>query len=236
MNDYTVTIDSESLNKHTEELCGDFIDLTHTNDSKTIVLSDGLGSGVKANILSTLSATMISTMISQGISIEACIDTVAHTLPICKERGLAYSTFTIIHLLPDNMVEIINYDNPDIILLRNGKAQALNQTELIIRNKRIKKCRFELEEHDIIIAMSDGCVHAGVGESLNYGWQHENIVSFLESMYIRDYSSKAITKLLIDECNHLYQSKPGDDTTVLSLKVKKKEVINVCVGPPENKA
>ena len=235
MNNITVTIDYHSLHKYTEELCGDYIEITHDNNSKTIVLSDGLGSGVKANILSTLSAKMISTMLSKGIPIEACIDTVAHTLPICKERGLAYSTFTILHLLPNNTLEVINYDNPDIIFLRHGKSQPLNSIDMIISGKRIKKSRIELQEHDTIIAMSDGCIHAGVGESLNYGWQRDNIIEFLESMYISDYSSKALVKLLIDECNHLYRQKPGDDTTVLSLKVKKKEVINVCVGPPENK-
>lgn len=236
MNDVTLNIEYTSLNKHQEELCGDYIEVqSHQEDTKVIVLSDGLGSGVKANILSTLSAKMISTMLSKGVPIEECLDSIAHTLPICKVRGLAYSTFTILHIKPNQQLEIINYDNPEVILLRDGKQKPLVHYTRILSDKRITVSHVQLQENDVIIAMSDGCIHAGVGETLNYGWQHENIVSFLENMYIESYSAKALTKLLIDECNQLYKNKPGDDTTVLCLKVKKKEVINILIGPPEDK-
>lgn len=236
MNNITVSIDYFSLNKNGEMLCGDQVEVMDGHDSnKIIVLSDGLGSGVKANILSTLSAKMIATMLKENIAIEDCIETIAHTLPICKERGLAYSTFTILNLINNETLEIINYDNPDVIVLRDGKALTLNESCLIIEGKKVTKARLELKESDIIIAMSDGCIHAGVGASLNYGWQRENIIDFLETMYIPSYSSKAITKLLIDECNRLYEEKPGDDTTVLSMKVTKKEVVNLLIGPPEQK-
>lgn len=236
MNDVTLNIEYTSLSKHQEELCGDYIEVqSHQEDTKVIVLSDGLGSGVKANILSTLSAKMISTMLSKGVPIEECLDSIAHTLPICKVRGLAYSTFTILHIKPNQQLEIINYDNPEVILLRDGKQKPLVQYTRILSDKRMTVSQVQLQENDVIIAMSDGCIHAGVGETLNYGWQHENIVLFLENMYIESYSAKALTKLLIDECNQLYKNKPGDDTTVLCLKVKKKEVINILIGPPEDK-
>ena len=237
MNNLTFSIDYQSLNKHHEELCGDYVDITQgTETGKVIVLSDGLGSGVKANILSTLCAKMISTMLAKSIPIEECIETMAHTLPVCKVRGLGYSTFTILHLKDDQTLEIINYDNPEAIVLRQGKAIKLSYLELMIGDKRIKKAQVTLEEKDTIIIMSDGCVHAGVGKTLNYGWLHENIVDFMEKMYIESYSSKALTKLLIDECNRLYQSEPGDDTTVLCLRVKKQDVVNLLIGPPQNKA
>ncbi len=229
-------IDTFSLNKYGEELCGDQVEIiTRQDDTKIIVLSDGLGSGVKANILSTLSAKMIATMLAENMSLESCVETMIHTLPICKERGLAYSTFTILHLLNDHTLEVINYDNPRVIILRDGKALDVNEVTFIIKEKKVTKSRIELQENDMIIALSDGCVHAGVGASLNYGWQRQNIIDFLEHMYIPSYSPKTMTKLLIDECHALYEQKPGDDTTVVCLKINKKEVVNVLIGPPEDK-
>ncbi|MFW6318662.1 MAG: SpoIIE family protein phosphatase [Bacillota bacterium] len=236
MNRLTTMIDTFSLNKYGEELCGDQVEIiTRQDDTKIIVLSDGLGSGVKANILSTLSAKMIATMLAENMSLESCVETMIHTLPICKERGLAYSTFTILHLLNDHTLEVINYDNPRVIILRDGKALDVNEVTFIIKEKKVTKSRIELQENDMIIALSDGCVHAGVGASLNYGWQRQNIIDFLEHMYIPSYSPKTMTKLLIDECHALYEQEPGDDTTVVCLKINKKEVVNVLIGPPEDK-
>lgn len=85
-----------SMNKQGETLCGDYYTAARTRESTTLVLSDGLGSGVKANILSTLSSTILTTlMASRRLSMAECVQTVAETLPMCSERHLAYSTFTI---------------------------------------------------------------------------------------------------------------------------------------------
>ncbi|MFR7473296.1 MAG: hypothetical protein ACLUVV_00700 [Christensenellales bacterium] len=76
-----------SCNKYGEDLCGDFISTIEKDDMTTIVLSDGLGSGVKANILSTLTGKILS-LSSHGVS--GGVDTIAQTLPVCSVRHLAY--------------------------------------------------------------------------------------------------------------------------------------------------
>ena len=86
-----------------------------------IVLADGLGSGVKASILSTLTSKIISTMMAQEMSIEDCVSTIASTLPVCKVREVAYSTFTIVRIVNHEDAEIIQYDNPHVILPVTGK-------------------------------------------------------------------------------------------------------------------
>ena len=85
-----------SRNKNGETLCGDQCALEWDGNDATVILSDGLGSGVKANILSTLTATMLTTMLKGSVPIDECVTTVAETLPMCKERKLAYATFTIL--------------------------------------------------------------------------------------------------------------------------------------------
>ena len=117
MNDLCADIGYKSINHVGEQLCGDHVDIVEPDENSTvIVLSDGLGSGVKASILSTLTSKIISTMLAEGLPLEDCVETIAQTLPVCSVRGVAYSTFTIIHLKNNETAEFIQYDNPQVIL------------------------------------------------------------------------------------------------------------------------
>src|SRR5574344_2569444 len=113
MNDLCVDIGYKSINHFGEQLCGDHVDIVPQDENSTvIVLADGLGSGVKASILSTLTSKIISTMMAEGLTLEDCVETIAQTLPICSVRGVAYSTFTIMHIVENREMELIQYDNP----------------------------------------------------------------------------------------------------------------------------
>ena len=106
-----------SLNHVGEELCGDNVASTVKDNFTTLVLADGLGSGVKANILSTLTSKILCTMAANDIDIYECVETIIQTLPVCSERGVAYSTFTVLRMARDQMVELIQYDNPQVIIV-----------------------------------------------------------------------------------------------------------------------
>ena len=122
MNNLCTDIGFKSVNKKGEQLCGDHIEIVDQNEnSLVLVLADGLGSGVKACILSTLTSKIISTMIANNLSVEECVSTIAATLPVCEKRGVAYSTFTIIRITNNSEAEIIQYDNPHVIMLRGGE-------------------------------------------------------------------------------------------------------------------
>ena len=108
--------------KNSESICGDQCVWRTDPNGAMVILSDGLGSGVKANILSTLTSTMLSTMLQGNVPLEEAVSTVADTLPICSERRLAYATFTIL-TAEGRVVHLVQYDNPPAVLLRGGKAQ-----------------------------------------------------------------------------------------------------------------
>ena len=236
MNDLCAEIGYKSINHFGEELCGDHIEIKENADgSLVIVLADGLGSGVKASILSTLTSKIISTMLSEGLSIEECVSTVAETLPVCSERGVAYSTFTIIHIRNYETADIIQYDNPHVILIRDGLNYIYPTTEMNIDGKKIFSSTVYLKEDDVFVAMSDGCPHAGSGNKYNYSWKREDIIGYMEALVAGEYTAKNLSTMLIDECDKLYENQPADDTTACVVKIRKREPMNLLFGPPLNR-
>ncbi len=235
MNNLCTDIGYRSLNKYGEQLCGDHIDMVESEEDTIIVLADGLGSGVKANILSTLTAKIISTMMSEGMSIEDCVATIAATLPVCSERQVAYSTFTIIRIRSGEEAEIIQYDNPRMIFLRGGKNYDYPVETMTIGGKSICRSKLSLCDGDLLIAVSDGALHAGVGRELNFGWERSNIIDFMETLADGGFTAKTLTTILLEECNRLYGGKPGDDTTVCTVRIRKREPMNLMFGPPVNR-
>ena len=236
MNDLCADIGYKSINHHGEELCGDHVDIVEESENSTvIVLADGLGSGVKASILSTLTSKIISTMMAAGLSIEDCVGTIAATLPVCSVRGVAYSTFTIMHVVNNDTIDIIQYDNPHVIVLRDNVNYDYPKTEMNVGGKKIYKTSLKLRENDIFIAMSDGCPHAGLGGKYNFGWKREEIVEYMTAVSYCGYTAKNMATMLVDECDKLYGHKPGDDTTSCVVKIRKREPMNILFGPPSNR-
>ena len=236
MNDLCADIGYKSVNHYGEELCGDHVDIVEESENSTvIVLADGLGSGVKASILSTLTSKIISTMMAAGLPIEECVATIAATLPVCSVRGVAYSTFTIIYLRDNETAEIIQYDNPQVIVLRDDQNYDYPRTEMNIGGKKIYKSTLKLREGDIFVAMSDGCPHAGIGGLYNFGWKREEIIGFMEALIPGGYTAKNMSTILVDECVRLYGNKPGDDTTACVVRIRRREPMNLLFGPPSNR-
>ena len=236
MNNLCADIGWKSINHEGEQLCGDHIDIVEQNENSTvIVLADGLGSGVKASILSTLTSKIISTMMAEGLSLEECVSTIAATLPICSERGVAYSTFTIMHIIDNSTVELIQYDNPLVIWIRDNEIYDYPTSELNIDKKKIYKSVIKLQESDIFIAMSDGCPHAGIGLAYNFGWKREDIADFMKTVAPVGYTAKTLSTMLVDECNKQYGYHPGDDATACVVKIRKREPMNILFGPPRNR-
>ncbi len=236
MNDLCADIGYKSINHYGEQLCGDHVDVVEPSERSTvIVLSDGLGSGVKASILSTLTSKIISTMLSEGLSLEECVETIAATLPVCSLRGVAYSTFTIINLINNHTAEIIQYDNPHVIAIRNFELWDYPKTEMNIGGKKIYKSVIALKENDVFVAMSDGCPHAGIGTAYNFGWKREEIAAFMEALTPVGYTAKTLSTMLVDECNKLYGNKPGDDATACVVRIRRREPMNILFGPPSNR-
>ena len=232
---YFIDASYNSLKKYSEELCGDCIKQANLKDCKIFVLADGLGSGVKANILSTLTSNIALTMLREGATLEETIDTIVHTLPVCRQRHLAYSTFTLIKIFRDGDAYVAEFDNPSIFLHKNGEDIPIKKTLKVVGDKNIYESRFKMDKDTMLVAVSDGVVHAGVGHSLDLGWEWVNVNTYLRDLSKDDISTKEVVKNVLDCCNELYENEPGDDTSVLAVKIKEQQVINILFGPPRDR-
>mgnify|MGYP001155801897 FL=1 len=225
MENFFIESGHASVNKHDESLCGDSYYITKDGGKLTVVLSDGLGSGVKANILSTLTSTILSTLMSRKLPVDECIETVASTLPMCRERKLAYSTFTMLQV-ESMQARLVQYDNPRAILLRNGKNVDYNTTVRFIGEKEIHESTLYPQENDLLVLMTDGITNAGIGKVMQDGWPRKDVIECLEL------SPQHLAAMLVNAALSLCLESPDDDITALVFKVRRRQAVNVIIGPP----
>ena len=230
----TVDVAYKSLNKFTEILCGDKVEILHTEDSHIMILADGMGSGVKANILSTLTSKILGTMFLNGATLEECVDTISETLPICQVRQVAYSTFSILQVFHNGDAYLVEFDNPGCIFIRNGMLMEIPKNIRVIQGKSINEYRFKVQKGDALILMSDGTIHAGVGDLLNFGWLWKDIADYAVRQYQVTISAMRLAAAISRACDELYQFRPGDDTTVACMRIIDSKPVHLMTGPAKN--
>lgn len=227
----------KSLNKHREELCGDKVEIIKTKESDIVILADGMGSGVKANILATLTSKILGTMLLEGADIESCVETIAKTLPICKERQVAYATFSILQIFHNGEAYLVEFDNPDCVFVREKQIVRYPYQTRLMEGKKIHEYRFHVEQNDCFVLMSDGVIYAGAGEILNLqGWTWENMAEYTLQCINKTLSASRLATMLSQACDDLYVQRPGDDTTIAVARVIERRVVNIFTGPPKDKA
>ncbi len=231
----SVDICWKSFNKNHEELCGDKVEVLKTADSDIVILADGMGSGVKANILATLTSRILGTMFREGAEIDSCVETIAKTLPICKEREVAYATFSILQVFRNGEAYLVEYDNPKCIFIRNKEIVDYPYVERVIEGKSIREYRFQVELNDCFVLMSDGAIWAGTEETMNYNWEWEDMSQYALKCTKETLSAARLAAMLSQVCFDLYGQKPGDDTTVAVTRIIRRRTINIFTGPPSRK-
>lgn len=226
-----------SLNKKGEELCGDKVKYLKSDEQTIVVLSDGLGSGVKANILATLTAEILITMLEADVPLEEVLKTVIATLPICQVRKIAYSTFTIIQISSiTNQFRVINFDNPPCFYIHEGHIKPLDTQIENILGRKISIAEGTLEKGDFLGAISDGVLYAGMGVTLNFGWGWEQISEYLEEVLAqKSHTARSIVQQVLKKTHSLYQGEIGDDATFVGVYIRQRNPLIIFTGPPLDK-
>jgi len=228
---------SASLNHHGEELCGDQVKVVRTPDKTLVVLSDGLGSGVKANILARLTAEILVTMLRERVPLKDVLETVVGTLPTCRVRQIAYAAFVVVDIeQATGRFQLINFDCPPPFLLRAGKLVRLEPRVETILGRELQLSAGTLERGDFLGIISDGVLYAGMGVTMNFGWGWEQIGEYLEQIASsRPASAGAVVRRLMEKTNSLYGGHPGDDATLAGVLAREPNRLMVFTGPPTDK-
>jgi hypothetical protein len=225
---------TKQLHKHGEELCGDNIAVSRHADSVTMALSDGLGSGVKANILATLTTQIAMRLLEDNLPLGEVVQTLSETLPVCAVRKVAYSTFAIAQFFSHGVARVVEFDSPPPVLLRGRKVQPVSYEERRIDGKTIHEAVLELQDGDWVVFVSDGVLNAGIGGVYPLGWGWDQTAQFLEKNAHRDLSAEDLAARVAEAVAGLYADHPGDDVSIAVIKVRHKRVASVLTGPPSS--
>jgi hypothetical protein len=242
MADYHIEIDIEQLNRYGQIVCGDVFHSRQIRAERRsiLVLSDGIGHGVKANVLATLTASMALNYTSFHTKPEVAANIFMRALPKSVDGKESYATFTIIEIEDDGLVRIINYDNPRSILFRKGQLYNPKEIQVPIRGEenagkilRIREFMPSLE--DRIIFMTDGVTQSGLGSAkFPTGWGLDDIARFAETQIAREYEISAIklARKILSQASMNDSFEIRDDASCGVIYFRQPREFMLITGPP----
>jgi hypothetical protein len=241
---YYIEVASHHENKFGNQVCGDvFLSKKIKDEAKTIaVLSDGLGSGIKANVLATLTASMALNFTAINEPIERTAKTIMNTLPVDAKRHISYATFTILNIDSDGETNIVEYDNPNFFLIRNGQLVKISSKKTIIqteeKDRTILEYHFFAQKEDRIVIVSDGITQAGIGSvNMPFGWGDDATGAYLESTIVENpgISANDLSKKVLEKAKMLDGLKIKDDASCAVIYLRAPRQLLFCSGPPYHK-
>lgn len=236
-----IDIDCMQQKKYTENTYGDYFISKRYKDSKRLVavLSDGLGSGIKANILSCMTATMLLKFIEAKSDIIKACEITLNALPVCKIRKISYSTFSAIDCDDEGNVKIVEEGNPEFILIRDNQVipcECSMVTSETFPNRQMHIYRLKLQKNDRLIFCSDGVTQAALGtKKYKLGLRREGVINIIldKLRHEPNISSRNLARYLVDNAVMIEPNQePMDDISVVSLYFREPRNSIVFTGPP----
>lgn len=243
--DFYIEVNSQQKNHDGERICGDVFLYRYLKEERRViaVLSDGMGSGVKANILASLTATMALNFTKEHKDVDRIAEIIMNTLPVCSERKISYSTFTIVDIESSGHAKILEYDNPQTIILRGNKVFDPSWKRVTLEKgkhagKILKTCSFMATKEDRIIICSDGVAQSGMGtENYPFGWERDNISFYASTLVAGEPSISAVMLagkiVTMAHKNDNYKAK--DDISCATIYFREPRTLLICTGPPYEK-
>jgi hypothetical protein len=238
--EHFVEVDYWQHRKHCEHVPGDyFLSRKLREEHRVIsVLSDGLGSGVKACVLATLTATMAAKYTENYTDVTKTAQVVMDTLPICKVRQISYSTFTIVDVDGRGHARVVEHGNPPYLLLRGSEIVDVQKDLVTLpkwNDREVLFSEFDAQVGDRIIVFSDGITQAGMGhKQLPLGWGSENVVQYVRGVVSRQpaVSARDLARKLANSARELDDFAPKDDITCATIYLRQPRPLLIVTGPP----
>lgn len=243
---FHIEVACQQKNADGSRICGDvFLSSRIREENRVIaVLSDGLGHGVKANVLATLTATMALNFTEEHKEFNTIAEIIMNTLPVCSERKISYATFSIIDIDYNDEIRVLEYDNPQCIIIRNKNVFEPHWSDLLLqseknRGKELRSCSFYPKKEDRVIFCSDGVVQSGMGKKYPFGWGRDNLQEYVLDLVSKNpfISASDLATKVINMANNNDGFHPKDDTSCAILYFRDPRKLLLATGPPfeENK-
>ncbi len=238
---YFVEIGCHQNAKHNQHAPGDVFISHKTADRRIVcVLADGLGSGIKAHVLSTLTATMAMRFVAEDIDMKKAASIIMSTLPVCSERKIGYSTFTIVDIRPTGDVRIVEYDNPSYAVVRdNGLTDQVKQEVGIqttnLGNRTLRFSSFTADVGDRVVFFTDGVSQSGVGtENFPLGWTEQEAAGYASRLVKATprVSARDLARAMVSRASANDSHRAKDDISCAVLYFRKPRKLLVVTGPP----
>lgn len=240
-NNFYVEVNSHQKSHFKSKLCGDvFLNKRIKEENRVvIVLSDGMGHGVKANLLATLTATMALNFTIEHKEEQKIAETIINTLPVCSERKISYSTFSIVDIDSEGKVKILQYDNPLAMVYRGDNVLDIHWQCMLLSGKNTGKeiyfTSFYAHKEDRIVLCTDGVVQASLGVgNFSFGWGEDNVKSFIKNIINNELhiSAKDLAFKIVSQANKLDNYSLKDDTSAAVIYFRNPRRLLICSGPP----
>lgn len=234
-------IDFYQNRKHGQDVCGDVFFSTKTGDAdrRVAVLSDGLGSGVKANIMATMTARMAAKFAASDLDFVSSAEIMMESLPVCQVRKISYATFTIVDCRARGKTRIIEMDNPPCLLIRDGELVETEKRAYFSPKWKTRKMLFSeitTQPDDRLVMVSDGITQAGLGTT-NYsrGFGMDGFKELALSLVrknplisARELSRQIVRQVVSIEAGGMAH----DDTTCGVVYFRRPRLLLLVTGPP----
>lgn len=230
-----VEVDAASSAKKKASACGDVWAVERTAEATTILLSDGLGSGVKAAVAAQMAVSRMVELLHRGFSVRQAFSRVVHTMHEARGTDLPYAVLSVIRLLNTGEATILVYEMPAPIYVSRNAVHPVQMRTITLETELVGEASLFLDPGEGILLMSDGITQAGLGTELRLGWTTEGVRRFLDDCRSGGHPMAAMARLVHDKARSFREDRFGDDCTVLLARVRPGMVINIFTGPPSDR-
>ncbi len=240
----TVFVEMESFQftKTGQAACGDDLQIkVLKNENRYLaVLSDGLGSGVKANVLANMTTTMALRFLQSNMDTLQSVETIMDSLPVCEVRKISYATFSMVDIRLGGVTRVVEMGNPQYIQLRGDQEVPPVRHETIVSkhwpDRQVECYDLKMEPGDRLIVASDGVTQSGLGEGSQYkfGWRRCGELAFAQER-VRgnpEISSYALARSIAYQAYAISKNTCKDDITCLVVYMRTPRVMRLLTGPP----
>ncbi|MDD5042481.1 MAG: SpoIIE family protein phosphatase [Candidatus Omnitrophica bacterium] len=230
-----VGISVAQINKSSGAVCGDYLLSERSEEATTVILCDGIGSGIKAHIAAVMCANRIMELLRLGFSLRQACERVVATMHEARTRDIPFSAFCVCRMLNDGQAAMISYEMPAAVIAEQSAASLVERRFITLGSEVIAESHFHLHTRSCLFLFSDGVTQAGMGRVFKFGWQEEGVVGFIRSACARCMHTEDMPGMIIDKVRQYSGPTYGDDSTVVLLRCRRAKTVHILTGPPADR-